>query len=124
MSSDISSSPTCFERAAACWRSSGVRQPWRRRITYVSIALLSGTDPIGLPARDALRLVGAAAEQIERFVPRHSGGRPPLRASVEIALLEVDPAVAPRDAGLCRRIGEGRPFERQLLGRNRSRLDP
>src|SRR3954453_10242195 len=34
MSEDISSSPTCFERAAAAWSSSGVPQPLGRRITY------------------------------------------------------------------------------------------
>lgn len=35
MSSDISSSPTLLDFAAAASRSSGVRQPPRRRITYV-----------------------------------------------------------------------------------------
>src|SRR5438034_11229466 len=38
MSSDISSSPTCFERAAAACSSSGVRQPLGRRMTYKFIA--------------------------------------------------------------------------------------
>src|SRR6266496_2140659 len=37
MSSDISSSPTCFERSAAAPRSSGDRQPLRRKIAYISI---------------------------------------------------------------------------------------
>src|SRR6188472_196367 len=37
MSSDISSSPTCDERAAAASRSAPLCQPLRRRITYVSM---------------------------------------------------------------------------------------
>jgi hypothetical protein len=34
MSSDISSSPTCDDRAAAASRSAGDDQPLRRKITY------------------------------------------------------------------------------------------
>src|SRR3954447_8811347 len=45
MSSDIRSSPTCFERAAASCRDSGVCQPLRRRITYRSS---SGAVGMGL----------------------------------------------------------------------------
>src|SRR5690348_5690260 len=42
MSSDISLSPTCEERAAAAWSSSGELQPLRRRMTYRFMGVLSG----------------------------------------------------------------------------------
>src|SRR5690349_5128954 len=54
MSSDISSSPTWDERPAASSRSAALRQPLRRRITYVSMGApcRCGTSYVhGMPVR-------------------------------------------------------------------------
>src|SRR3954469_15816281 len=46
MSADISSSPICFDRAAAAWSSSGVPQPLCLRIAYscITASLWSGNE--------------------------------------------------------------------------------
>src|SRR6266705_5824820 len=50
ISSDFSSSPTCADRAAAAWTSSGESQPPRRRIAYSFIIdLLSGERAVDSP---------------------------------------------------------------------------
>src|SRR5438067_5858199 len=63
MSDDISSSPTCVERPAASLRSSPVRQPLRRKITYVFMSSLPGSTPRSYDRLHPRTNSGAARDQ-------------------------------------------------------------
>src|SRR3954454_20992188 len=70
MSSDISSSPTCAERSAACCSSSPERQPLRRRITYVSMGGPSDRETVRsdpTPGRGAVQLALAPTGEVLRL---------------------------------------------------------
>src|SRR6266542_5406494 len=75
-------------------------------------------DGAPLPARD-----GASGEVALGLQPALPGGDPSGRPRVEVALLEVDAAVAPREPRLVRGRGEGRPGQCQVASRDETRLD-
>src|SRR5919201_2380655 len=111
MSSDISSSPTLRERSAAAPRSSGERQPLRRKITYVSIG-----------SSFSLALAILSAELVECFLGRRLL-RSLLRAArADAGLLAVDDrgagegALVRRPRDLEHRVGHLlRPARERLL---------
>jgi hypothetical protein len=51
MSSDISSSPTCFERTAAAWSSAAEFHPLGRRIAYSFMVNLRSKNKANGPVR-------------------------------------------------------------------------
>src|SRR5437016_6268267 len=75
-----------------------------------------------LPTREAALAV-AAFEVGEGLPPGAAGSLPAGCSRVEVSLLEVDPAVAPRDARLVGGLAEGRPGEREVAGRDGARLE-
>src|SRR5215212_5730389 len=88
MSSDISSSPTCFDRAAASSSSSGDFHAPRLRITYVSMAPSAYGRLAHLPASHPALSTPVARPQAER-----AGGPNRLRQH-EQAVAELVPPVA------------------------------
>src|SRR5207302_4555965 len=69
-------------------------------------------------------LPGRAVDVRLRRVPAMSRRDAAGLAAVEVALLEVDAAVAAGDARLVGGVGEGRPREREVSGRGEAGFDP
>src|SRR5439155_14922346 len=64
-----------------------------------------------------------AVEVRQRLRPRRTRGQPPRRPRVQIRLLEMDPAVAPRETRLVGGVGKRVPRERDVVSRRDARLD-
>src|SRR5438105_15736149 len=99
MSDDISSSPTRVERSAASLRSSPLRQPLRRKITYVFMSSLPGSTRRSYGRPQSGTRSGAARDQDVFEVLARAAAR----AAVDVAAVTpVEP-----EAGTLEDVGRG-----------------
>src|SRR5207253_9919265 len=79
-------------------------------------------EPFG-PCLSVLCLFGFPCDVALSPGPSKMGDAAAGGSSDQVSLLEVDPAVAPGEAGLVRRVAEGFPMKRHIAGRDGSGLE-